>query len=86
MAGGTTKIKVGFNAAALNRFDKDVFVKLAGVSQPKVLKISGEVMEPVAYDAYVKGAKNGGAGQVQTSSKTKTKTTSKQSKTKSEKA
>jgi hypothetical protein len=70
----------------LNRFDKDVFVKVAGVSQPKVLKISGEVMEPVAYDAYVKGAKNGGAGKVQTSSKTKTKTTSKQSKTKSEKA
>ena len=92
MAGGTTKIKVGFNAAAMNRFDKDVSVKIAGVSQPKVLKITGEVMEPAAYDAYVKDSKKGAPAKVQASSKVqastkvKTKTTSKKSKVKSEKA
>jgi len=58
MAGGTTKIKVGYNAAAMNRFEKDVYVKIAGVSQPKVLKITGEVLDATAYDAYVKGGKN----------------------------
>jgi hypothetical protein len=50
----TVKLKVGYNAAALSTFNKDVFVKLAGVSQPKVLKITGEVLEPAAYDAQVK--------------------------------
>ncbi len=42
----------------MNHFEKDVYVKIAGVSQPKVLKITGEVLEAKAYDAYVKGGKN----------------------------
>src|SRR5688572_18147596 len=30
----TVKMKVGYNAAALSTFNKEVYVKLAGVSQP----------------------------------------------------
>src|SRR5215217_7621810 len=41
---GTTKIKVGYNAAAVAAFTKDVNVKLAGIQEPKILKISGEVL------------------------------------------
>ncbi len=85
MAGGSTKIKVGYNAAAMNHFDKEVFVKIAGVSQPKVLKITGDVLDASAYDAYVKDAKKGDAKngvttKVQTSSKEKTKTVVKKAK------
>ena len=53
MPGKTGKIKVVYNAAALAPFTKDVFIKLAGIEQPKNLKISGEVLEAKAYDAYV---------------------------------
>jgi hypothetical protein len=54
LPGTTVKLKVQYNAAALAMFDKDVFVKFAGIDQPKALKIVGEVLEPVAYDTYVK--------------------------------
>ena len=50
----TVKIKVGYNAAALSTFNKDIFVKLAGVPQPKILKITGEVLDAATYDAQVK--------------------------------
>ena len=53
MTGKTGKIKVVYNAAALAPFTKDVFIKLAGIEQPKNVKISGEVLEAKAYDAYV---------------------------------
>ncbi len=53
----STKLKVGYNSVALNFFDKDVNIKIAGVTQLKVVKITGTVLEPVAYDAYVKGLK-----------------------------
>ena len=53
MPGKTGKIKVVYNAAALAPFTKDVFIKLAGIEQPKNIKISGEVLEAKAYDAYV---------------------------------
>lgn len=43
--GATAKLKVNFNAAALGPISKDVFVKLAGIEQPKVLHISGEVVQ-----------------------------------------
>lgn len=43
--GATVKLKVQFNAAALGPISKDVFVKLAGVEQPKTIHISGEVVE-----------------------------------------
>ena len=53
----TVKMKVGYNAAALSTFNKEVYVKLAGVSQPKVLKITGEVLDAAAYDAQAKDSK-----------------------------
>lgn len=53
----TVKMKVGYNAAALSTFNKDVYVKLAGISQPKVLKITGEVLDAAAYDAQAKSSK-----------------------------
>jgi hypothetical protein len=50
----TVKLKVGYNAAALSTFNKDIFVKLAGVTEPKVLKITGEVLDEATYNAQVK--------------------------------
>lgn len=44
MPGETGKIKVQFNAAAVQPFNKDVYIKLAGVDQPKTVHISGEVV------------------------------------------
>lgn len=85
VAGGTTKIKVGFNAAAMNHFEKEVFVKIAGVSQPKVLKITGDVVDAAAYDIYVKGKKNGDIQKSGVTSKAKVKTTTTKKKVKYEK-
>jgi hypothetical protein len=56
--GATTKIKVGYNAAAAGVFNKDVFVKLAGVQENKNLKITGEVLDAAAYDTFVKSQKS----------------------------
>jgi hypothetical protein len=42
--GGTGKIKVTYNAEALNTFTKQVTVKIANVAQPVVLNIGGEVV------------------------------------------
>ena len=52
--GTSTKIKVGYNAAAIGAFNKDVFVKLAGVQETKNLKIIGEVLDAASYDTFVK--------------------------------
>jgi hypothetical protein len=51
---GNSKVKVGYNAAAMGHFEKDVYVKLAGVQEPKIIKITGEVLDANAYDAYTK--------------------------------
>ncbi len=51
---GTSKIKVGYNAAAMGIFEKDVNIKLAGVDAAKVIKITGEVLAQDAYDSMVK--------------------------------
>lgn len=56
----TTKIKVAYNAAALGTFNKDVFVKLAGIQEPKVIKITGEVLDAAAYSAYAAKQKKAG--------------------------
>jgi hypothetical protein len=40
----TSKVKVGYNAAAMGHFDKDVSIKIAGFTEPKVIKITGEVV------------------------------------------
>ena len=42
--GATAKIKVQYNAAAAQVFNKDVYIKLAGIEQPKTLHITGEVI------------------------------------------
>jgi hypothetical protein len=57
----TTKIKVGFNAGATGPFTKPVTLKLAGVSDTKVITITGEVLDAAAYDTYVKNQKTKGA-------------------------
>jgi hypothetical protein len=66
--GATSKLKVNYNAAAMNHFEKTVTVKFAGIQEPRVLTITGEVLDEAAYNAYVK--ENGG-----TKKETQTKTT-----------
>ena len=50
----TTKIKVGYNAGASGVFTKPVTVKFAGVQEPKIVTITGEVLDAASYDTYVK--------------------------------
>lgn len=42
--GASGKIKVQYNAAAVAAFKKDVYIKLAGIDQPKTVHITGEVV------------------------------------------
>lgn len=51
---GKTQLKVGYNAAAGGHFEKEVYVKLAGVQQPEIIKISGEVLDAKSFEAYTK--------------------------------
>ena len=44
MPGKSAKLKVDYNAAAVGTFTKDVYVKIAGVDQPKTVQITGEVV------------------------------------------
>jgi hypothetical protein len=53
-AGGTSKLKVGYNAAAMGHFDKAVNIKLAGVTEPKVVMITGEVVDGGSNGATAK--------------------------------
>jgi hypothetical protein len=50
----TTKIKVGYNAAAPGTFSKPVTIKLAGVDATKVVNITGEVVNAESFDATAK--------------------------------
>ena len=52
--GTTVKLKVQYSAAAIAPFTKDVYIKLAGVDQPKTVHITGEVLSAEAYDTYQK--------------------------------
>ena len=52
--GATAKLKVQYNASAVAPFTKDVYVKLAGIEQPKTVQITGEVLDAAAYEAWVK--------------------------------
>lgn len=52
--GATSKIKVGYNAASIAPFTKDVNIKLAGIPETKLIRITGEVMTAEAFDAYTK--------------------------------
>jgi archaellum component FlaG (FlaF/FlaG flagellin family) len=42
--GATGKLKVQYNAATVGPFKKDIFIKLAGIEQPKTVQIVGEVV------------------------------------------
>lgn len=50
----SAQIKVGYNAANAMPFTKDITIRLAGVQEPKVIHITGEVLTADAYDAYTK--------------------------------
>lgn len=52
--GGTSKLKVGYNAVAMGHFDKDVNVKIAGYQEQKIVKITGEVVDASAISAVSK--------------------------------
>lgn len=63
MAGKKELINVGYNAASVGTFSKTITVKLAGVDNPLILTINGEVLTAEAYDSYVKEkGKNGKSG------------------------
>ena len=50
----TAKLKVAYNAAAVAPFDKEVYVKFAGIPEPKILRITGQVLNADAWNTYVK--------------------------------
>ncbi|HVG40316.1 MAG TPA: DUF1573 domain-containing protein [Chitinophagaceae bacterium] len=70
--GRTAKIKVDYNAAAMSTFEKDVYIKLAGVTETKVVKITGEVLDAAAYNTYVKSDEYKKAKAAETSKQSKT--------------
>ena len=50
----TSKLKVGYNAAAMGHFTKPVNIKIAGVPEHKVINITGEVVDANAVNAVSK--------------------------------
>ncbi|MEP7253184.1 MAG: DUF1573 domain-containing protein [Ginsengibacter sp.] len=48
--GKTGYIKATYNAANLGHIDKTLTVKFAGADDVKSIKLTGEVLEPTAYD------------------------------------
>jgi hypothetical protein len=54
MPGATALLKVQYNSATVGPINKDVFVQFAGVSAPKTVQITGEVLSVEAYEAYKK--------------------------------
>ena len=74
--GATSKLKVGYNAAAMGHFDKAVNVKLAGVNEPKVITITGEVVDAnaVAATAATNVKASTPAAEAKTATKVKIKT------------
>ncbi len=55
--GKTAKLKVQYNAAAAGPINKDVYIKISGVDQPKTVHITGEVLTAEAYEAWTKDHK-----------------------------
>lgn len=81
--GGTSKLKVGYNAAAMGHFEKQVNIKLAGVNEPKVITITGEVVDANSVAATskteVKASTPVATAAVSTKTSVKTKTKTKKS-------
>jgi hypothetical protein len=44
MPGKTDKLKVVYNAATVGPINKDVFIKIAGIDEQKIVHITGEVV------------------------------------------
>ncbi|MBE2230991.1 MAG: DUF1573 domain-containing protein [Chitinophagaceae bacterium] len=44
LPGASAKLKVDYNSASPGPINKDVFIKLAGIDQPKSVKITGTVL------------------------------------------
>lgn len=82
LAGGSTKVKVGYNAAAMGPINKEVYIKIAGVSLPKVIKITGEVVDAAQFDAAAKAGKKGDVSKTSVAAKTKGKPATKKIKSK----
>jgi hypothetical protein len=78
--GSTGVIKVQYNAAATAPFTKDVYVKLAGIDQQKVLHINGEVLTTEAYEAWEKEQPKEQPKDVKTTTKSQSKTNKNQPK------
>jgi Protein of unknown function (DUF1573) len=86
--GATAKLKVQYNASGMGHFDKQVSIKLAGVDNPKVVSITGDVLNQTDFDAYVKDqgdktkteATTNSSSTQQQPAKTKTKSTKTKSK------
>ena len=78
--GSTSKLKVGYNAAAMGHFDKAVNIKLAGVSEPKVITITGEVVDANAVAATASTAAKASTPAADAKTVTKVKVKSKKSK------
>jgi Protein of unknown function (DUF1573) len=58
MPGTSAKLKVQYNAAAASPFTKDIYVTFAGISPPKTVQITGEVLTAEAYEVWVKENKD----------------------------
>jgi hypothetical protein len=83
--GATSQIKVGYNAASPSPFTKDITIRVAGVQEPKIIHITGEVLAADAYDAYTKTddykkAETEKAKQMKADAKNEKKTSKKNSK------
>lgn len=50
--GKSEKITAGFNAQAVGPFNKTITVKVAGVDQPVIIRITGEVLTAEAYAKF----------------------------------
>lgn len=57
MPGEVGRLKVQYNAASPAPFTKDVYIKLAGVEQQKVVQITGTVLTAEEYEAWQKNKK-----------------------------
>ncbi len=53
--GKTGYIKATYNAANLGHIDKTLTVKFAGADDVKSIKLTGDVLEPAAYDKEMAG-------------------------------
>jgi len=82
--GATAKLRVQYSAAAMAGFDKTVTIKVAGIDQPKIVRIVGEVVDQANFDAYTKEQEKAKAdAAVKEQSKAPEKTKAKTTKTKS---